>query len=227
MVRKFQLLAKDDPCTLEKTIRKNGLSCFAGVDEAGRGPLAGPVVACACILPKNCLIPVGDSKTLSREVREKLYQELISSPKVKYSISVVSHTIIDRINILQATMRAMKSAVLGLKKKPDVVIIDGNKAPLLRTPCVTVIKGDFFCPSISAASIIAKVVRDHIMDELDKKYPEWGFSIHKGYGTKLHHERIEKHGLSPIHRKTFGLAKALLEESQQLNLFDSLENISE
>ncbi len=174
---------------------------LAGVDEAGRGPLAGPVFAAAVILPEDVIIEgINDSKKLSEKKREKLYDE-ICEKALAYCVASVDEEKIDEINILQATFCAMRQAVAGLKQQPDYVLVDGNKSPSI--PCETVVKGDSKSMSIAAASILAKVSRDRYIVEMSKQYPEYGFEKHKGYGTKAHYEAIEKHGICPIHRKTF------------------------
>ena len=181
----------------------NGFNCVCGVDEAGRGPLAGPVCAAAVILPKGCIIDgLNDSKKLSEKRREQLF-DVITKKAVAYSIAMASEKEIDEINILQATFLAMRRAVESLEIKPDFVIVDGNRDPLLGIKTMTLIKGDALCESVAAASILAKVTRDRYMLKLCEKYPEYQFQKHKGYGTKLHYEMIEKYGISDIHRKSF------------------------
>lgn len=176
---------------------------IAGVDEAGRGPLAGPVVAAAVILdPKNPIQGLTDSKKLSEKKREKLYDEILNKA-LAYAIGSADVCEIDNINILQATLLAMKRAVEGLPTKPTLVWIDGNCAPQISYPTKTIIGGDLLEPVISAASIIAKVTRDRIMLDYDEKYPQYGFSGHKGYGTALHLDALQKFGASPIHRRSF------------------------
>ena len=170
---------------------------IAGVDEAGRGPLAGDVYAAAVILPSDLIIEgINDSKKLSPKKREKLYDEIIE----KASASVEE---IEKLNILNADMLAMKRAVEGLKRNVDIVLVDGNKAPDVAFKTCPVIKGDASSQSIAAASILAKVARDRYMLELDKQYPEYQFSKHKGYGTKLHYEMIKKYGINKVHRPSF------------------------
>ncbi|MCR5484336.1 MAG: ribonuclease HII [Clostridiales bacterium] len=187
----------------EKEARENGYRFICGVDEAGRGPLAGPVFAAAVILPENCVIEgLNDSKKLSEKKREELF-DIIKEKALFYSIASASEKEIDEINILQATFLAMKRAVDGLGVTPDLALVDGNREPPLDIGVKTIIKGDSVCMSIAAASILAKVSRDRLMYELDKKYPQYMFSKHKGYGTKLHYEKIAEFGVSDIHRKTF------------------------
>lgn len=190
--------------SIEKDIQSKGYELVAGVDEAGRGPLAGPVCAAAVILPENCEIEgLNDSKKLSEKKREALYDVIIEKA-LSYDIQLVDNKVIDEINILNATMLAMTNAVNSLSVKPNYVIIDGNKIPKqLEIPADYVVKGDAKSMSIAAASILAKVTRDRLMLELDKKYPEYEFARHKGYGTKLHQEKLLEYGPCEIHRKTF------------------------
>jgi len=185
---------------------------IAGVDEAGRGPLAGPVVAAACIVPSDIHFDgIHDSKKLNAKEREHLFDLLTSQPRVIYATAIIDHTVIDDINILQAALRAMADAVKGLTVTPHYVLIDGNRPPTLHgdkpPPGQCIIKGDSKCYSIAAASIIAKVTRDRIMMELDKQYPQYNFGQHKGYGTAAHMAAIAKYGPCPIHRLTFAPLK--------------------
>ena len=181
----------------------DGFEVVCGIDEAGRGPLAGPVYAAAVILPKGHIVEgVNDSKKISEKKRDILYDKIIEEC-VDYSIGIATEKEIDEINILQATFLAMRRAVEGLSVKPDIALIDGNKTPNLDIEQRAIIKGDSKSANISAASIIAKVSRDRYMLEMAEKYPEYQFEKHKGYGTKLHYEMIEKYGVSPIHRITF------------------------
>ena len=187
----------------ENEAKAKGYNVICGVDEAGRGPLAGPVFAAAVILPDGHIIEgVNDSKKLSEKKREMLFDKIIEEC-VCYSIGTASEKEIDEINILQATYLAMKRAVEGLEIKPDYVLIDGNRMPPLDIPAETIVKGDGKSASIAAASIIAKVSRDRYMLELAEKYPQYEFEKHKGYGTRLHYEKIAEHGISDIHRKSF------------------------
>ena len=175
----------------------------AGVDEAGRGPLAGPVVAAAVIINKNDLIEgLNDSKKLSKQRRLNLYEK-ISNSSISYSIGIVEPETIDEINILQAALKAMEIAVNNLSVEPNFLLIDGNKKTSLLIPQEAIVKGDSKCMSIAAASIIAKVTRDNLMNGYDKIYPEYKFSQHKGYPTKQHLELIRIYGPCPIHRKSF------------------------
>ena len=187
----------------EINARNKGYSAVCGVDEAGRGPLAGPVFAAAVILPENCVIEgLNDSKKISEKKREALF-DVIKEKAVSYCIASVDEKIIDEINILQATYLAMKKAVEGLDVPADYALIDGNRMPPIEIDGETVVKGDAKSPSIAAASILAKVSRDRFMLELDEKYPQYKFSQHKGYGTKLHYEMLTEHGVSDCHRMSF------------------------
>ena len=180
-----------------------GYKYICGVDEAGRGPLAGPVFAAAVILPEDYEIDgVNDSKKLSEKKREKLFDEIIEHA-LAYSIKSCDNFTIDDINILAATMQTMKNAVYSLTIKPDIVFVDGNRLPELDIPAEYVIHGDAVSASIAAASILAKVSRDRFMYEMDKKYPEYDFAKHKGNGTKLHYEKLREFGPCEIHRLTF------------------------
>lgn len=180
-----------------------GFRIVCGIDEAGRGPLAGPVCAAAVILPEGCIIDgVNDSKKLTEKKREALF-DVIKEKALAYSIAVADEKEIDEINILQATYLAMRRAFDGLDIKPDMALVDGNRDPGLGVATRTIVKGDANSMSIAAASILAKVTRDRFMLEMDEKYPEYQFAKHKGYGTKLHYEMLTKYGASEIHRKTF------------------------
>lgn len=216
----LQELAKKRPSVLERQLKKRGIRRFAGVDEVGRGPLAGPVVACACVLPEGVSFKgLQDSKLLSEDSIARLYHELTSCPGIDYSVAIVDHEIIDRINILQASLQAMRQAIEGLKIPPEMVVIDGNTIPAaLSMPCLAVVKGDMHCSSVSAASVIAKFLRDEMMREYDKKWPEYGFASHKGYGTELHFEKLQQYGPCLIHRKTFSPVSELI-GPHQLELF--------
>ena len=187
----------------EHELYNRGIEYVAGVDEAGRGPLCGPVVAAAVILPKNEKIPgVNDSKKLSEKKREELF-EIIKEKAVAYSVGIVDEKVIDEINILEATRLAMKKAVEGLSVTPEHVLVDAEKHVPISIPYTPIVKGDAKSESIAAASIIAKVTRDHMIEELDKKYPEYNFAKNKGYGTREHIQAIKEYGLCEIHRKTF------------------------
>ena len=185
---------------------------IAGADEAGRGPLVGSVVAAAVILdPENPIEGLNDSKKLSEKKREKLFVE-IKEKALAWAIAECSAQEIDEINILQASLLAMRRAVEKLEIQPDHVLVDGNKVPQgLSMSCDAVVGGDAIHPEISAASILAKVTRDHEMVELDKKYPQYGFAKHKGYPTKAHFEAIAQHGVIAEHRRSFGPVRKVLE----------------
>ncbi|MDH4099953.1 MAG: ribonuclease HII [Nitrospirota bacterium] len=190
----------------EREAAAGGFRMVAGVDEAGRGPLAGPVVAAAVILnapPGEPLIEgLNDSKQLSAARREALYP-LIMEKALSVGVGIVDATEIDRINILQATIVAMKQAIAGLSASPDFVLLDALTLPDFLIPQKGIIKGDASSASIAAASIVAKVTRDRMMDELHQRFPQYGFNVHKGYGTRLHLDRLREHGPSDIHRKSF------------------------
>lgn len=176
---------------------------FCGIDEAGRGPLAGDVYAAAVILGEGAFIDgLNDSKKLSEKKREQLFDEIIEKADA-YCIATASAAEIDEYNILGATFLAMKRACEGLEIKPSYALIDGNRTPDLTIPCEAVVKGDSVSASIAAASILAKVARDRYMKELDGKYPQYQFCKHKGYGTKLHYEMLAQYGMCPEHRKSF------------------------
>lgn len=187
----------------ENQAKSQGYSFVCGVDEAGRGPLAGPVYAAAVILPDG-VIPEGvnDSKKLSEKKREALF-DIITEEALDYSIAYATAEEIDDINILQATFLAMKRAIDGLKTKADYAMIDGNRMPPLDIPGETIVKGDANSASIAAASILAKVSRDRFMLKMAEKYPRYQFEKHKGYGTKLHYQMLNEYGPSEIHRQTF------------------------
>lgn len=187
----------------ENALFDEGFALVAGVDEAGRGPLAGDVFAAAVILPKGYL-PEGlnDSKKISEKKRERLYDEIIANAEA-WGIGRATPEEIDTVNILNATFLAMQRAVEALAITPHMALVDGNRAPGLSVPCRTLVKGDSLSVSIAAASILAKVSRDRYIVELDKAYPAYGFAAHKGYGTKAHMEALKAYGPCPIHRKTF------------------------
>lgn len=188
---------------LEKELHKQGYLSVCGVDEAGRGPLCGPVVAAACILPE-CELPeeLNDSKKLTPKKRDKLF-DWICEHAIAYCIAEASVEEIDILNILEADLLAMRRAIDGLSKKADFALIDGNIARDFQIPAKAIIKGDATSPNIAAASILAKVTRDRGCEELDRLYPQYGIAKHKGYGTKAHMDALRKYGPSPIHRKQF------------------------
>ena len=180
-----------------------GAQYICGIDEVGRGPLAGPVVAAAVVLPKDCdILYINDSKKLSEKMRDVLYDE-ISKKAVAWGVGIVSPERIDEINILQATYEAMKIALENLKVSPDILFNDAVTIPGIEIPQIPIVKGDAKSQSIAAASIMAKVTRDRLMKEYDEMYPEYGFARHKGYGTKEHINDIKEFGPCPIHRRTF------------------------
>ena len=183
--------------------KSENIKIICGVDEAGRGPLAGPVVAAACILPDGLIIEgLDDSKKLTEKKREKIF-DIILEKALDYSIASASVEEIEEVNILNAAMLAMKRAIDGLETKPDLALIDGNTSRGFDVPTKTVVHGDAISQSIAAASILAKVTRDRLCYEYDKEYPEYGFAKHKGYGTKLHTDAIKQYGITPIHRPSF------------------------
>ena len=190
--------------SFEENAISKGFKTICGIDEAGRGPLAGPVYAAAVILPLGLEITgLNDSKKLSEKKREELF-DVICEKAVDFSIGIADEKEIDEINILNATFLAMKRAVDGLKMKPDYALIDGNRYPRIGGVTEeTIVKGDGKSMSVAAASILAKVSRDRYMLEIAEKYPQYCFEKHKGYGTKLHYEMLEKYGISPVHRKSF------------------------
>lgn len=189
--------------SIENEYKARGYNIICGIDEAGRGPLAGPVYAAAVILPPDCVIDgLNDSKKLTEKKREKLFDE-IKEKALAYGIASADEKEIDEINILNATFLAMKRAVNSLSVKPDLALIDGNQKPHTGIEEVTVVKGDAKSMSIAAASVLAKVSRDRFMLDMAEKYPQYEFERHKGYGTKLHYEKIAQYGVCEIHRRTF------------------------
>ena len=187
----------------EREAFADGVKLVCGVDEAGRGPLAWPVCAAAVILPPELVIPgLNDSKKLTDKKRRELY-DVITAEAVSYGIAFASEKEIDEINILQATFLAMARAMEKLTPQPELALIDGNRARDFGLPVRTIVKGDSLSASIAAASILAKVTRDRLMEQYDEAYPQYGFAVHKGYGTKRHYEALREFGPSPIHRMTF------------------------
>jgi ribonuclease HII len=187
----------------ENSAKAQGYKAICGVDEAGRGPLAGPVYAAAVILPEGCVIDgLNDSKKISEKKREALF-DVIKEKALAYCVASASVEEIEQFNILNATFIAMRRAVEGLEIKPDYALVDGNRDPKLFCDTLTVIKGDAKSASIAAASILAKVSRDRYMLEIDKLVPQYCFAQHKGYGTKLHYEKIREYGVSEYHRPSF------------------------
>lgn len=191
----------------DNKFRSQGFNLIAGVDEAGRGPLAGPVVASAVILPDECeILGVNDSKKLTEAKRESLFPQIVKSA-VAIGVGIVHEQVIDEINILQATIKAMQKAIETLKINPDCILVDALVIPDIGIEQVAIEKGDSLSMSVAAASVVAKVTRDRLMMEYDKKYPQYNFAKHKGYGTKEHIEAISKFGPCEIHRKTFKRVK--------------------
>ncbi len=194
----------------EKMYHRRGYQRIAGVDEVGRGPLAGPVIAAAVILPKDGIEEkLFDSKKISAKKREKLYETLLSKAQ-GVGIGIIGQEEIDRINILQATLKAMALAIQNLPIFPDFILIDGSQGITLPVPQKTIRKGDQLCNSVAAASIVAKVTRDRMMLEYHRQYPQYNFAGHKGYGTEEHLRAIEKYGICELHRKTFRGVKEYL-----------------
>ncbi|MDD6022970.1 MAG: ribonuclease HII [Oscillospiraceae bacterium] len=188
---------------LQREYAGKGFQVICGVDEAGRGPLAGPVCAAAVILPDGYEIPgLNDSKQLTDKKRRELFP-VIKEQAIAYGIAMVDEGVIDRDNILNATFQAMREAVSQLSVKPDLVLVDGNRLTDFGCAAEAVVKGDARVASIAAASILAKVTRDEYMEQMDALYPAYGFAVHKGYGTKRHYAAIREHGMCPIHRRTF------------------------
>jgi len=189
--------------SIENELFEKGYTAVCGIDEAGRGPLCGPVVAAACILPMGLVIDgLNDSKKLTEKRREALF-DVITENAVAYSIAEATVEEINETNILEATLLAMRRAVEGMPTRPDYLLIDGNVCRGFDIPCHAVVKGDATSPSIAAASILAKVTRDRLCAELDKQYPEYGIAKHKGYGTAAHYKALEEHGVPPIYRTKF------------------------
>ena len=196
-------MSQIDLWQIEHDCYVGGFEIICGVDEAGRGPLAGPVCAAAVILPRDLVIEgLNDSKKLTDKKRRELYDVIVSQAD-SYGIGFASEQEIDEINILQATFLAMERALSQLQLQPDLALVDGNRAPRFPLPVKTVIKGDSLSANIAAASILAKVTRDRLMEELDTQYPVYGFAVHKGYGTKRHYEALRQYGPSPVHRMSF------------------------
>jgi len=208
---------KETPAELkdiERTLLNKGYNNIAGTDEAGRGPLAGPVVAAAVIIPKAVTIEnLNDSKKLTKKQREVLFEKIVTSGAI-CSVGVIDNETIDRINILKASLLAMHKAILLLESQPDFILVDGSfTVPNLTIPQMAIIGGDAICDSISAASIIAKVTRDRIMDKYQEIYPDYSFSNHRGYPTKRHLDELNNFGPTDIHRKTFRPVEKLLNKT--------------
>lgn len=205
-----------DRFEFERGLWRAGLTRVAGVDEAGRGPLAGPVVVAAAVLPSNWpdasfderLCGLNDSKQLTEAQREEFFAILTSHPEIRHAVAMVDAVVIDRINILQATHRAMNAALARLQPPPEHVLVDGNWVKTLRFPQTALVKGDARSYSVAAASVLAKVTRDRLMREWDRQYPGYGFAEHKGYGTPQHLAALTSLGPCPIHRRSFAPLKA-------------------
>ena len=207
------LLAKENNYRYERHFINQGKSIICGVDEVGRGPLCGPVVTCACILPDNFhLEGLTDSKKLTEKKRDEYFDILTNNKEVHYAIGIVDNKRIDEINILEAAREAMYQAISKLDITPDIVLSDAMELPELSMPYLSIIKGDYKSESIAAASVIAKVTRDKMMYELDKEYPEYGFGKHKGYPTKDHIEAVKKYGIKPFYRFTFSPISEIIKE---------------
>lgn len=216
----MKFLKHEDPLlAIERKKWKDGFSFVAGVDEAGRGPLAGPLVVTALVFRKNSRIPfVNDSKKLSIKKRIELRNVLINSDQVDYSIVEIQPQEIDKLNILNATHKGMKEALTGLKKL-DFALIDGLPVPNIPVKHESIVKGDSKSANIAAASILAKVHRDEIMQKIAREYPEYGFEKHKGYGTAFHIDAIKKYGPTKYHRRSFSPLKEILSPIKQDDLF--------
>ncbi len=206
----------DDLFFFERQARAQGANLVCGIDEVGRGPLIGPVVASAVILPNDFQhSTLTDSKQLTQKKREEIYKELTENKAVKWSIASIEAEEIDRINILQATWKAMVQARANLKLVPDWTLVDGPRVPPLGNAQTSIIKGDQRSFSIAAASVIAKVTRDRWMNELDQQYPGYGFAQHKGYGTQLHLEALKKLGPCPVHRYSFKPVQLAIQQKEE------------
>lgn len=203
-MKEKELLRLQELKKIEEDIYSQGMEYICGIDEAGRGPLAGPVVVASVIMPKDSMIEgVNDSKKVSEKKREKLYEEIIQNA-ISYSVGIVDQKEIDRVNILNATKAGLTESIKGLEVKPDIILVDALKGiDTCGIPYESIIKGDAKCYSIAAASIIAKVTRDRIMRQWHEIYPEYNFIQHKGYGTAAHIAAIKEHGLCPLHRLSF------------------------
>jgi ribonuclease HII len=206
----------DELFRFERQLRAQGALRVAGIDEAGRGPLAGPVVAAVCVLPERAILTgLNDSKQVIAEDREKLYHQIVVLDGCDWAVGIATVAEIDRLNILRASFLAMYRALEQLQQKPDVILIDGHLAPSFGIPTVPVVKGDAKSGSIAAASILAKVTRDRLMDEMDQLFPQYGFKKNRGYATPDHLEAIQSEGPSAIHRKSFDPIKTMcLSETQ-------------
>ena len=212
---KIRQMTLDMISHIEQTMHDRGYRVICGVDEAGRGPLAGPVVAAAVVVPPEAIIEdLDDSKKLSPARREAVFERIIQLG-LPCAVGVIDHETIDRVNIRRASLIAMRKAVMDLKIAPDMVLVDGNATiPNLTQPQLTIVGGDRACRSIAAASIIAKVTRDRIMDRYQALHPEFSFAVHKGYPTPAHREELERHGPCEIHRRSFKPVADLVREHE-------------
>ena len=202
----------------EEDARAKGFKYIAGIDEAGRGPLAGPVLAAACIIPQGVYLPkVNDSKLITPKVRQELFEYITQDKRIFYGIGLVEVDVIDCINIYQATIKAMLMAIAELKKQPDYLLVDGLNLSHSHIPSLKIIKGDQLSQSIAAASILAKVTRDRLMVEYHKKWSAYGFDQHKGYATEQHLHALKQHGPCELHRKTFEPIKTALLAASAIN----------
>ena len=203
-MKEKELLRLNEMKKMEEELYEKGIKVIGGIDEAGRGPLAGPVVVACAVMPKDSMIEgVNDSKKVSEKKREKLYEEIIENA-ISYEVGIIDQNTIDDINILNATKLGLTTAVKGLNVKPEIILVDAlTNIDTCGIPYQSIVKGDAKCYSIACASIIAKVTRDRIMREWDKIFPQYGFEKHKGYGTAFHIAAIKEYGLTPIHRLSF------------------------
>lgn len=205
-----EIVRLQDMMQYEEEAYQQGYRIIAGIDEAGRGPLAGPVVAAACVLPRGKLIAhVNDSKKLTPKKRRLLFDRLTQDSDLFYAIGLIDASEIDRVNIYQATLLAMAEALKKLSCSPDYLLVDGTGLPPLSIPAKKIVKGDQLSQSIAAASVLAKETRDRLMEEYHQQWPMYGFDQHKGYGTMQHLEALERHGPCPIHRRSFDPIKSL------------------
>ena len=203
-MKEKELLRLTEMKKMEEELYRKGIKLIGGIDEAGRGPLAGPVVVACAVMPKDSMIEgVNDSKKISEKKREKLYEEIIENA-ISYEVGIIDQNTIDDINILNATKLGLTTAVKGLNVKPEIILVDAlTNIDTCGIPYQSIVKGDAKCYSIACASIIAKVTRDRIMREWDKIFPQYGFEKHKGYGTAAHMQAIREYGLCPLHRHSF------------------------
>jgi len=212
MSQRLELLRLRSLTSYERRARINGYGLVAGVDEAGRGPLAGPVVAAACIVPEGLYIEgINDSKRLTADERAALFEKIRENEEIDCGVGIVDSLIIDQINILQAALQAMMAAIAKLRQEPDFLLIDGPYVPAQKIPGEGIIDGDSLSQSIMAGSIVAKCTRDYLMiHEYDRQWPQYGFRENKGYGTAQHLEALKKHGPCPIHRRSFEPVKSMV-----------------